>query len=322
MTRTPLLMLSLLLVPTLAAAAAPRAPASASAPATPPRSTVTTDEELALFAYDRSAPLGLEAERLSVEDGVEVYAMSFASPKGGRATGRLLVPRREGKMAGIVFMHGAPGSAAQALPKTLALARLGAVVVAVDAPFARRNVSAVSFTSQDREDQVQLIVDLQRAVDLLLQRLDVDPARIAFVGGSYGGGVGAVFAGVDPRPATYVLSVADGGFVAHFSSPEGTPEGPLAALPPEEREPWIAALRPVGGLRWVGRARPGSILFQNGREDPLVPPSHAEALHRAAGSSHVVRWYDSGHKLPDQARQDVFRWLHERVGTAAPAAQG
>ena len=317
MTRTALLALSLLLTPALFAAA-PRTRDSAAAPATASPPAVATDEELALFAYDRGAPLELETKRLSLEDGVEVYAMSFASPKGGRATGRLLVPRREGKKAGVVMMHGAPGSAEQAVPQALPLARLGAVVVAVDAPFARRKASPVTFTPADRADQVQLIVDLQRAVDVLLARPDVDPTRIAFVGGSYGGSVGAIFAGVDPRPATFVLFVAGGGFVSYFSSPEGTPEGPLASLPPEEREPWIAAMAPLEGLRWVGRARPGSVLFQSGREDPLVPPAKSEALHRAAGSSQAVRWYDSGHKLPEHARQDRYRWLHERVGTDLP----
>ncbi|MDY7225075.1 acetylxylan esterase [Hyalangium rubrum] len=309
MTRTTLLALSLLFAPTLAVASAPKP-------------SVASDEERALFAYDRAAPLDLKTERLSVEDGVEVYEMSFASPKGGRATGRILVPQREGKKAGIVMMHGAPGSAAQLHPRALPFARRGAVVVSVDAPFARRNASAVTFTAADRADQVQLIVDLQRAVDLLLARPDVDPARIAFVGGSYGGAVGALFAGVDARPATYILYVADGGFVSHFTSLDGTPQGPLAELSPEERESWIATLGPVGGMNWVGRARSGSILFQNGREDPLVPPAKAEALHRAAGSSHTVRWYESGHKLPDQAWQDMFRWLHERVGTDAPATRG
>jgi cephalosporin-C deacetylase-like acetyl esterase len=300
---TPLLLL--LLSPTLAHAAKPAAP------------SVATESERAVFAYDRSAPLGLETKPLSAQDGVEVYAMSFASPKGGRATGRLAVPQREGKKAGIVLMHGAPGNAEKLVPRALQLAKLGAVVVAVDAPFARRNAVPLSFTAMDRTDMVQLIVDLRRAVDLLLARPDVDPARIAYVGLSFGGATGGLFAGVDSRPAAYVLSVADGGAVSYFTTVDGLPEGPLEELPARERERWLQDMRTVQGIRWVGRARPGSILFLNGRQDVYVPPAKAEALHRAAGPSHTVRWYDAGHKLPEAAWQDIFHWLHERVGLDA-----
>ncbi|MFY0569930.1 alpha/beta hydrolase family protein [Archangium lansingense] len=314
MTRYTLLALLLVLTSVLSATTVSCASASLSARA------ADADAELALFAYDRSAPLALETERLSVEDGVEVHKLSFSSPKGGRATGRLLVPQREGKKAGIVYMHGVPGSAEQSLPRALRLARLGAVVVAVDAPFARRNASPVSFTPEDRANQVQLIVDLQRAVDLLLERPDVEPARIAFVGGSFGGAVGSLFSGVERRLTTYVLFVADGGVISHFTSPDGSLQEPIASMPPAELEPWLAAMRPLEGTRWVGRARPGSIFFLNGREDPLVSVAKAEALHRAAGPSHEVRWYNSGHKLPDEAWRDMFQWLHQRVGTDAPAA--
>lgn len=301
--------LSLLLAAALTAPACAQAPNPADAIAA------------GTFAYDRNAPLDLRDSLESVENGVETHAISFASPKGGRATGLLFVPRDGGRKAGIVNMHGAPGSARQTAAGSMALARRGAVVVAIDAPFARRTGDMVTFTEADSADQVQLIVDLQRAVDLLLARPDVDPARIAFVGGSYGGAVGTMFAAVDSRPAAYVLFVPDGGMVSHFTGLDGSYEGPLTEMPAARRDRWIAAMSAVEGIRYVDRVKAGSILFQNGRQDPFVPADKAAALHRTAGASHTVRWYDSGHALPAQARIDRYEFLAQRIGIAAPTEE-
>jgi hypothetical protein len=43
--------------------------------------------------------------------------------------------------------------------------------------------------------EVQLIIDLRRAIDLLGGRPDVDPQRIAYLGVSYGGAMGGLLAG-------------------------------------------------------------------------------------------------------------------------------
>ena len=270
------------------------------------------------FAYDRTAPLELRDSLESVENGVETHAISYASPKGGRVTGLLYVPQGGGRKAGIVDMHGSPGSARQIARSSAALARRGAVVVAIDAPFTRRGGEMMTFTEADSAEHVQLVVDLQRAVDLLLARPDVDPARIAFVGGSYGAAVGTMYAAVDPRPAAYVLYVADGGMVSHFTGVDGAFEGPLAYMPARVRDRWLAAMRPVEGIGYISRVKPGSILFQNGRQDPYVPADKAALLHRTAGASHTVQWYDSGHGLPAQARIARWQFLSERIGIAAP----
>lgn len=271
------------------------------------------------FEYDRNAPLELRDSLESVQDGLETHAISFASPGGGRVTGLMFVPQGGGRKAGIVNMHGAPGSARQVAAGSAALARRGAVVVAIDAPFARRaGGEMVAFSEADSADHVQLVIDLQRAVDLLLSRPDVDPARIAYVGGSYGGAVGTMYAAVDPRPAAYVLFVPDGGLVSHFTAVDGSPQPPLTEMPAAQRDRWLAAMRPVEGIHYIRRAKPGSILFQNGRQDPFVTADKAAHLHRTAGASHTVRWYDSGHALPAQARIDRYDFLAERIGIAAP----
>lgn len=271
---------------------------------------------LHLFAYDRAAPLEVQAEPIGREDGVSIERIGFASPGGGRATGRLFVPEGGGPFAGVILAHGMPGSAEDFTGRALYIARHGAVVLALDAPFARREGPPITLTPRDSAEQVQLIVDLQRAVDVLLARPDVDSARLAYVGRSYGGATGALFAGVERRLATYVLAVADGGVTTRFRQPDG----PRLDLPAERVQGWLNAMEPIEGIRWIHRAN-APILFQNARRDAFVSVEAAEALHAAVTGEKEVRWYDTEHALDAQAYVDQLAWLARTVGTTPPGPE-
>src|SRR5687767_6756213 len=155
-------------------------PAADSCPAARPDfGPMATAADRALFAYDVNAPLDLQAAVESTINDVEVSAISFSSPGGGRVTGLLFDPvTRSSLRPGIVLMHGMPGTARNMAPLGQMLAQQGAVVIAIDAPFARRGGQPVQFTTQDRVEQIQLIIDLQRAVDVLRARVNVDDERI------------------------------------------------------------------------------------------------------------------------------------------------
>ena len=180
-----------------------------------------TAADRSLFAYDVNAPLNLQKTVESTNNGVEVSAISFSSPDGGSVTGLLFDPvTRSSLRPGIVLMHGMPGTARSMAAHGQLLAEHGAVVIAIDAPFARRGGQPVRFSTQDRAEQIQLIKDLQRAVDVLRARANVDDERIAYLGISYGGAMGALFVGIERRIKAAVLVVGDGGLVSHFTGPE------------------------------------------------------------------------------------------------------
>ena len=272
------------------------------------------DLPLHLFAYDRAAPLELQSAPIGEEGNVSIHQISYASPRGGRVNGRLFVPRGAGPFAGVILAHGAPGNAEAFTGRGVYIARHGAVVIAIDAPFNRRPGGPMTRTAQDSAEQVQLIVDLQRAVDVLLARPDVDSARLAYVGRSYGGATGALFAGVERRLKTYILASADGGITTRFTAPGAPPPPP--GLEAQARA-WLAAMQPIEGIRFIGRAN-APIFFQNGRQDPIVTVERAEALHAAATGQKEVRWYDAPHALNPAAYVDQLRWLSQTVGTTPP----
>ena len=277
-----------------------------------PASALTT------FAYDREADYDPEIRLLGPEGTVAIHELSFLSPRGtGRATGRLFVPEGEGPFAGILLMHGMPGNAVQMTTYGALLARHGAVVVALDAPFARRGGEPLRLTEADSAEQVQLMTDLQRAVDLLVARPDVDAGRLGYVGISYGGAMGAPFVGIERRLKTGALVVADGGLVTHLTGPEDG-GSPLAELSCAERRRWLESMIPIEPVKYIGFASPTPLLLQSGRQDNLVPPADAERLHAAARDPKTVQWYDAGHGLGITAVRARSVWLHEHLGMLGP----
>jgi dienelactone hydrolase len=274
---------------------------------------VATAAERSLFAYDAGAPLNLQKTVESTINDVEVSAISYSSPAGGTVTGLLFIPvARSSLRPGIVLMHGLPGNARQMTSYGQALAQYGAVVIAIDAPHARRSGQAVLFTNQDRTEQIQLIKDLQRAVDVLRAQVNVDDDRIAYMGISYGGAMGVLFAGIERRIKTAVLVVADGGLVTHFTGPEDLDY--MASMSCGTRLDWFRAMAPIEPIRFIGHAPPTPLYLQNGRFDNLVPMGDAQVLHAAVPQPSTIRWYDAGHGLNQQALLDRHNWLVQQIG--------
>jgi dienelactone hydrolase len=267
--------------------------------------------------------MGYADSLLAIEDGVELRAFTFESPHGGRASGVLAVPLAAGPHAGILNLTGFPVRPAPARAYAAELARRGAVVVLLWAPSARPDgageASPVTFTPADSAGQAQYVVDARRAVDVLLTRPDVDGDRLGLVGGSYGGAIGALVAGVEPRLRAVALRVPDGGFVSYFTDPEGP--GLPEDVSPADATRWLVAMSAVEPACYVAEAQ-APFLLQFGREDRLVSETRARALVDRIPSEKEVRWYEAGHALNDEAATDRNEWLDRTLGTSAPEPSG
>lgn len=272
------------------------------------------EDNLPLFDYDMDLPVSITENAVQQEEGYALHDIAYPSPKGGDVTAYLLLPEGAGPHAGILLMHGSSGSRESLLPLAKDLVLTGAVVMTIDGPAARTpNRDWIHFTTQDREEQIQLIVDLRRAVDLLAQHPSVDPARLGYVGYSYGAAMGGLLAGVEHRIQAYGLMVGDGGLVMHFM--EGNePVGGFETIPAEMREDWLEAMEPIEPIHYVSHAAPSVLFFQNARYDSLVTEADALAYQSAGSEPKRVEWYESGHGLPAQAYFDMVHWLAERIG--------
>lgn len=306
--------IALLLVPALLACTPAQAPAAPS------------QDVLRLFEYDASAPLDVKVDSTEKKDGLTIQNLTYASPKGGRVPATLIVPDGSGPFAGILLMHGAPGTREVTMPEAMTLAKRGAVTLSINAPFARgerlgNQREMIHFDERDRDDQVQLAVDWRRGVDLLLARKDVDPKRLAYVGRSFGGAQGGLLAGVEKRIKAFALVVGDGGLVAHFTGTEDPPR--LGGQVPEDMwKRWLEIMGPVEPIHFVGRAAPAHLLFQNGRTDEAVPAADGRAYQEAGSEPKTVLWYDAGHALNEQAVKDRHEWLAKEVGLKPEKKEG
>jgi dienelactone hydrolase len=296
-----------------------RPTATSAAPATPTSGTAASGDVARLFDYDRRQPLATTTQQTWKEPGgITVASISYASPRGGQVPALLAVPSGTGPFGGVVVQHGMPSTKEEMLRAGVELARTGAAAVLIDAPFNRPEHGGpgsdpITVTSKDRDEQVQLIVDLRRAVDLLAARPDVDGERLAYYGVSYGAAMGGLLAGVEDRLKAYVLAVGDGGLVAHFTGPDDADRQELQAFPAQQRERWLQAMRPIEPINFVGRAAPAALLFQAGTKDELIPQEDTRRYYQAASQPKELRWYEAGHGLNCTARTDMVAWLARHV---------
>jgi pimeloyl-ACP methyl ester carboxylesterase len=190
----------------------------------------------------------------------------------------------------------------------------GATSVVVDAPYARpgalRSNKEFQFTRQDRDEQIQLIVDMRRALDLLT---DLGATRFGFGGISYGSAMGGLLVGVDDRISTAVLLLGNGGLVERFTDEEGAPTWPLTDKSDEEIEAWFEAMLPIEPIRFVGDST-ADLLFMSGDKDPLIPPAEAERYHAAAPAGAELVWMDEAHDIPFEEFPVHNNWLGDRLG--------
>ena len=311
-----------LMVLLVACTAAPSTPTVVPPTLTPvntevPTSTPVPDvyrEGLPLFEYDDSQPVRITENSVQEENGYTFHDISYPSPRGGDVPAYLLVPEGPGPFAGVILMHGSSGSRRTMLFLAEDLVQTGAVVLTISAPSARiPGRDWITFTPLDRDEQIQLMVDLRRGVDLLARHEKVDPKLIGYVGYSYGAAMGGLLAGIEPRIKAYGLMVGDGGLVDHFME-NGEPTGGFQRFDAESRRRWLEAMEPIEPIHYVGHASPSALFFQNARRDQSVTEADALAYQAAGSEPKRVEWYDSGHDLPEQAYADVIRWLGERIG--------
>jgi dienelactone hydrolase len=280
-------------------------------------STVNPEDSLHLFEYDRQAPLDIQETRRWQEGNATWIDFTYASTGGERVDARLVIPDGQGPFPGIILQHGGVGTLEDMVFYARDFVRYGAVSIMITNPYRRPGGYEITqymgntwplFTERDVEIKIQMIHDLRRAVDVLVERPDVDPERLAYLGVSFGGAMGGLLAGVEDRLAAYVLVVGDGGLVEHTADPGED------GLNLHFSEDWAALMWPTEPLHFIGRAAPAALLFQNGVHDTYVPPHDAIRFHTAASEPKTVMWYDAGHNLPWNFVSDAAKWLQHYLG--------
>lgn len=280
-------------------------------------------KQLMDFPYDRAAPLDLkDATPPEFRSGVTVRDVTFSGPLGGRVEAYLVLPPAGTKppYPGILWAHWLEGgdphsNRKEFLEEAVMLAREGVVSLLPDCFWstdpkrwtARKGFWWTSDAKHDTDMSIKQVVELRRALDLLLAQPGVDPQRVGYVAHDFGAMYGSIIAAVDRRPKFYVMMAATTTFSEWFLFG--------SKLTPEEEKQYITDMSPLDPARYIAQAAPAKLYFQFAHADYYVPERTAQVLYDSASSPKEIHWYDAGHDVKhDQAQPDRLRWLRGQFG--------
>jgi dienelactone hydrolase len=247
---------------------------------------------------------------------IAVDDVSYAVP-GGRVKGYLALPPGRRRVPAVIFLHGSGESRERFLLPAVWVAGRRAVGMTLTLPSSHAGAQPSGLTPAQSLARVRRIfaadvIAVRRAVDLLATLPQVDRRRIGLVGWSLGARVAAVTAGAEPRIRSTVLMSGGSLPVSAYAA-----QAP-AALRARVRR----SLAQIDPLRWIARARPGSVLLQDGRRDQVVPRRALLDLARAAPRGSTVRWYQAGHELNARAYLDQVAFLAKHLPIDGPPVKG
>lgn len=219
---------------------------------------------MAVWALERLRNVPLDTEVLStvVEDGVRVEEVYFTSERVGgkpvRVYGFLARPSTtRGPIPGVIELHGGGGTASKS-GAAGSSRLLGACVLSLDWSGDPKRAERVSIADALGDPRLfgdpryvlgdlsdfsarHLVAAIMRGVDLLLAQPEVDRDKIGVVGGSWGGFLAILAAGLDPRVKCVASGFGAGGFRDTYS----LCARPLYGLTEAQREFWLDHVDPI-----------------------------------------------------------------------------
>lgn len=249
--------------------------------------------------------------RKRVEDNVESRLLVLQTPFGYRRVAELFLPQTEDTLAAILYIHwyeppSPDSNRSQFVDEAKEMARSGAACLLVETLWSDPDFFLKRTQSEDMQNSLEEVVNIRRAIDLLLSQPGVDAGRFALVGHDFGGMYGVLAGSLDQRPAHYVVMAATPRFPDwYLYSPR---------LDGEPREEFIRQFSLLDPMTHIPNLSPAPVLFQFGTDDPHVPRERAQEFYEAAKDPREVKWYEAGHGLNADAASDRRKWLREKLG--------
>lgn len=282
----------------------------------------------AAYACDVEAPLDARVDAVQDDGRLIRERLSFAGVGEERVPALLIRPSGAERPPCVLFLHGLGGDKSQAELVATLLAPQGLAVLGIDAALhGERAVEGEGIGGQlarDPQALVRTVIDNRRAIDYIVGRADLRGERPVLVGVSMGAILGSIVAAVDGRVGAAALLVGGGGWETILSASEHPAAQRLREARLGEGQP----LGLVDPVNFVGHISPRPVLMVNGRDDRIIPPEAAQALHEAAAEPKTIVWYDGGHvNIPPRVLADVISWIANAardaaVGDELPAVEG
>jgi dienelactone hydrolase len=233
------------------------------------------------------------------------------TPFGDRRVAEVFRPEGEKSLAAILYVHwyepeSISSHRTQFEEEAKELAREGAVCLSIETLWSDRDFFLKRTQEDDVQNSVEEVLNIRRAMDLVLSQPNVDPKRFAYVGHDFGGMYGVLTGSLDPRPTHYVIMASTPRFSDWYLY--------LPKLEGERRQAFIRQMSEIDPITHIPNLAPAQVLFQFATEDFHVPKERAEEFFAAAGDPKELQWYETGHGLNEKATHDRKAWLRQKLG--------
>ncbi len=265
-----------------------------------------------LYGYDATRPLDAVWGAKHTTAGVVSQDVSFTAGSH-KVTGIVVHGSGKGPHPGILFVHwlGEPATTnhKEFEPDAMALAKKGVTSVLVDTMWAAPDwfETVGPDAAHDGPLIEAQIVDMRRALDLLLAQKDIDATHIAYVGHDFGAMFGALLASEDARPTKWVLMAAVPTMVEWYRLGKKK-----QALP--DLAGYSAAIAKYDIMAGLSGLKGKAALFQFATKDGYVPEAKALTFIGGMPGPKTAIFYDADHDLEvPGAIADRRAWLAKQL---------
>ena len=193
------------------------------------------------------------------------------------------------------------------------MAHHGAISIMIDAPYWRPEVPLPAKGQEaesERNSYIQMVMDLRRAVDLLVARPDLDPGRIGYVGHSLGATWGAPLAAAEKRIKVFVLMGGLPKVPPDWNDDSFFQQVQRATTPRAEFDKEAAVLESIEPEKFGGNTGPAKIYFQWAQHDMYISRKSADEYFSAVSGPKEQKWYFTSHEFNDaESKSDRASWL-------------
>lgn len=258
---------------------------------------------------------------------VESCKISMAGPDGGRVFAWLAKPKGVGPFPAMLVL---PGAGFNARPRPLEHARHG--YLAIDIQVHGQDVDLREYVSLsgpgDGEQKkcaeafyfYNVHLRVLQALNFLAAHPAVDPQRIVVVGGSQGGRLGIVAAGLDSRIAAVVACIINSPnypeqvWAARQNGLDQSDGMDLTVAPPSVDDEEGRTMAYYDPMNYAPNIH-CSVLMNAGLIDPISPPSNVWAVFNRLGTNDksMIALPGLGHDWSAEFDRRAWRWLDARL---------
>jgi dienelactone hydrolase len=262
-----------------------------------------------LFEYPHDAAFDVRLAGITNTEDFSITELTFDAA-GRRRAAALVRPAGDGPFPCILYVHwyepqACDSNRTQFLEEAQTMAQQGCMSLLIETMWSDRDWFLKRTQAEDYDASIQQVIELRRAMDLLLSQPGADRKRCAYVGHDFGAMVGVLAGSVDSRPTCYVLMAGTPRFADWYLY--------YPQLDGAERDAFLRHMAPLDPIERVSLLSPAPILFQFGKDDPHVPSNRAKDFVAAAREPVEASWYDAEHGLNDEAQADRMAWLRARL---------